>query len=467
MAARVMAADVVVVGAGTAGANVAQQLAAAGRHVVLVERRAFDIGGAQWHNGVLDRHFDRAGVPRPVPPERVARGRATHLIGPDGTAATTVHDSPIVTADMALLGRRLRAAAQEAGVATIDHVDALSPRYDGERLVALDVVVGDAGEVPGPLRLEAALFVDASGRAGVLRRTCEVLAPWCPPLQGDELCAAGDHQLAVADAGGASAFLRAHGARPGESVTMVGLNGGFSTRAVTVSEDLSHASVLVGLLADGRDGTAAQMLAAARADLPWLGEPTASGSGLIPLRRPYARCTAPGLALVGDAACQVFCGHGSGIGIGLIAGRLLRDAVAGSVDPGDARMLWRYQHAFQRELGGTLAAFDAFRRLSSALGTDGVTAMVHAGLMTERLARAGLDQRWDTPAVAELPATLRRLGRAPALAARMAPALARAQLALREGARHPAEPDLVALRRWDRRVARLVGERPARGFTRS
>ncbi|HLU43307.1 MAG TPA: FAD-dependent oxidoreductase, partial [Microthrixaceae bacterium] len=52
--------DVVVVGAGTAGANAALQLARRGRSVLLVERRAAHLGGAQWHNGVLDRQFRSA-----------------------------------------------------------------------------------------------------------------------------------------------------------------------------------------------------------------------------------------------------------------------------------------------------------------------------------------------------------------------------------------------------------------------
>ena len=460
MSSRVIDADVVVVGAGTAGANVAQRLARAGRRVVLVERRALDVGGAQWHNGLLERHFDRAGVARPVAPERVDRRPISHLVAPDGTHTLTVQDTPMITVDMARLGRRLRRDALDAGACTIDHVSGLTPRYDGDRLVALDLVVGEDGAEPGPVRVEAALFVDASGRAGVLRRTSEVLAPWCPPLQGDELCSAGDHHVRIADVDGARSFLDRHGARPGENVTMVGTNGGFSTRAIAIREDLDGASLLVGCLAHGRHGTAARMEAEARRDEPWLGEATRSGTGLIPLRRPYARFTAPGLALVGDAACQVFPGHGSGVGTGLIAGRLLGDAVVGAEDPGDPLALWRYQAAFQHELGGTLAAFDAFRRLSTSLGTDGVAAMMHAGLMTHRLTHAGLDQRWATPEPGELPATVGRLVRAPKVAAQLLPGLSRAQVAYGWAARHPTEPDLDALAAWDRRMGRLVGERP-------
>ena len=57
--------DVVVVGAGTAGAGVALQFARRGRRVVVLEQRAADKGGARWDNGVVRWHFDRAGIDFP------------------------------------------------------------------------------------------------------------------------------------------------------------------------------------------------------------------------------------------------------------------------------------------------------------------------------------------------------------------------------------------------------------------
>ena len=52
-------------GAGTASANAAFQLADRGLAVVLVERRAMAEAGARWHNGVLDWQFGRAGLEPP------------------------------------------------------------------------------------------------------------------------------------------------------------------------------------------------------------------------------------------------------------------------------------------------------------------------------------------------------------------------------------------------------------------
>ncbi len=65
-------ADAVVVGAGTAGAGAALQLARRGMEVVLLDRRPTERGGAQWRNGV--RPALRAGRHRPAGWAR-ARGR--------------------------------------------------------------------------------------------------------------------------------------------------------------------------------------------------------------------------------------------------------------------------------------------------------------------------------------------------------------------------------------------------------
>jgi flavin-dependent dehydrogenase len=451
MTGTVRRVDAVVVGAGTAGANAAYQLARRGLATVLLERRAARAGGAQWHNGVLDWQFVQAGLDPPAPPERATAGGVAHLFGPDGTRAVTVHDSPIVRADMGRLGTRLRDLAADAGVEIVDEVGALAVDVVGGRLAAVEA---------RSLRFEAPLFVDASGRRGTLRRRSPVLRRWCPEVRGDELCTAADHHLRIDDPDGAKRFLERHDAEPGDSVTVVGLAGGFSTRAITVSADLDEASILVGCLANGRYGTGPSMLTQARADEPWLGSSISGGAGVIPLRRPYARITAPGLALVGDAASQVFPGHGSGIGMGLMAGSRLADTVADAADLGDEQVLWRYQAAFQHEHGGLLAAFDAFRRMSTALGGPGVARMVRAGLLTEDMTRGGLDQRWQTPPPAGIPAMVARLASVPGVAARMLPMLARGQLLRAEGARHPDEADEQALARWDARVERLLGPLP-------
>lgn len=470
MTSKVVNADAVVVGAGTAGAGAALQLARRGLRVVLVDRRPPEAGGAQWHNGVLDRHFVRAGIEPPSGAERKAANVRTHIVGADGTKAITL-TAPTVGADMALLGRRLRSGAVDAGAQVIDRAEVSSVTVDSGRVRAVEVRVG-SGDGPGGdgrsrgeavserIRLEAPLFVDASGRGGSLRRHSPALDPWCPPVRGAELCSAADVHHAIADADGARRFLDRHAAQPGETVTFLGVAGGYSTVAIAVDADLHHVGVLVGCLADGRYGTGPRMVEDLLRTESWMGERISGGFGVIPLRRPYSRFTAPGLALVGDSACQVFPAHGSGIGLGLIAGRLLADAVGGADDPGHEEVLWRYQLAFQREFGGLLVASDIFRRLSTELGEEGVLALVRSGLMTESSTDGGLDQRWPEPPLSEVVTLAGRLARSPGLARRMLPRLARGQMAVRSGVTHPRTPDVAELTTWDGRVNRLLGRLP-------
>jgi flavin-dependent dehydrogenase len=310
--------------------------------------------------------------------------------------------------------------------------------------------------------VRADLFVDAAGRTGVLRRHSPALAPWCPPVRGDELCSASDVVHYVADPDGAERFLDRHGAVPGDAVTLLGVSGGFSTIAVTVAPDLDRVGILTGCLANGRYGTGPGMLQVLLGREPWIGEAISTGSGVIPLRRPYARITAPGLALVGDAACQVFPAHGSGIGVGLVAGSMLAEGVADLDDPGDAGELWaRYQAPFVERFGADLLGYDALRRASTRLGSDGVDALVRSGVADARTLHAGLDQRWAIPSPVEALRSAGRLARHPTLATVMVPTLARAQALRLHARRYPPTLDLDGLTRWERRTDRLLGPLPA------
>jgi flavin-dependent dehydrogenase len=450
-------ADAVVVGSGTAGLGAALQLARRGLDVVVVERRDVGQGGARWDNAVLAWQFARAGLAPPAGDEvRTGTGR-THLYGPGDVGPVTVVGSPTLHADMRRLNDRLLALGRDAGVWCWERARDLAVDERDGRVVALELTAAEPGAEPVPVRFEASLFVDASGRTGALRSQVGALSPWCPRVPADVLCTASQFSHDVADRAGAERFLAERSAEPGDGVTWVGLDGGFSALAVGVSADLDEVSVLTGAVAGGPWGSGRTIRDRFLADHPWIGAARYGGDGLIPLRRPYARLGGGGVALVGDAACQVFPAHGSGIGIGLVAGAVLAESVGGFEDPGSDAALWAYQTAFHREHGGTLAAYDAFRRLSSRIGGEGVRRMFTSGLFSPEQARSGLDQRWAVPDPAQTRAALRAYRADPGLAAMMVPGLARAGVAAKLGGAAPVEPDLPALRRWDRRVAALVG----------
>ncbi len=446
-----------VVGAGTAGANAALQLARRGRRVALIEQRPLGVAGARWDNGVVPWHFERSGLDFPEPSDgRPARASNTVVVGPRGSGFR-IEQSPIRGADMRALVESLQKQALDLGVQPFDSARDVTLRERLGRATGVSALI-DGIETT----FDCALVVDASGRKGVIRDQVPELREWCFPVGQSGLCSASQYEHRVVDPDGARRFLDSHGAEPGDTITFLGFAGGFSALGVGVSADLSSVGVLTGTLGDRRWGTGSSLQSLVRGRHRWIGEPIFGGAGLIPLRRPYSRFTAPGVALVGDSACHMFPAHGSGIGISLVAGTMLAEAATSGDDCGSADSLWAYQSAFLREHGGTLAAYDLIRRMGSRLGSEGVAAMFDAGLIRAESTRAGLEQRWWTPPPAQLAALAPRLLGRPLLAAKVLPTLSRTALAHRVYAGYPDRADESALRRWDSMQERMLGRAAVR-----
>jgi flavin-dependent dehydrogenase len=414
--------DAVVVGAGSAGAAAARALARDGRAVLVLDARPLATAGAQWVNALPRWMFERAGVEPPTGDELRAAGPRYVMLDSKGTRRGEL-TSPLLFVDMRRLVERLQEDARAAGATIVGGVAVRDVELDTEgRPRALRVQV--QGE-PSPRTLEAHLFVDASGMAGVLRARVPSLAQEAPRPKGADVCAAAQEVRRIADRASAADFLARAGARSGDAIGYLGVNGGFSTLLVQI--DLAHdeVEILTGSTALPEYPSGHDMLREFVQREPWIGERLFGGSGAIPIRRAYERLAAPGLALVGDAACQVFPAHGSGIGAGLIAAKQLGEATRGERDPGGARALARYEAAFQRETGALLAAYDVFRRLAQDLPRGDVESFLASGLLDEVTTVAALDQRLPIPD----PSHAARLGlaalRSPKVARRMAPALAR------------------------------------------
>jgi flavin-dependent dehydrogenase len=449
--------DVVVLGAGTAGLHAAKALAGVGLQVTVLERRPeAQGGGASWCNAVLPKQFAIAGLALPEGPEVRSKGGASILISPSGAHVTRIEDSPLWECDMRLLVERLRRDAEARGAEVVFGVDALDLRFEGERPVEVAFRVGGA-----PRAHRARLFVDASGLKGVLRSQIPSLRRDCPALPPEDVCSAHQSIFRVRDRSGAQRFLEAHDARPGDAVTELGLEGGYSTRVVRVEPALDGVSVLTGTIPHGGRKTGLQILRDFTARASWVGEPVFGGGAAIPLRRVYHRLTAPGVALVGDAACQVMAGHGSGIGFGLIAGRVLADAVRGASDPGDAGDLFGYQSAFLRRHGAVFAAYDAVRRMSVRLGTPGVERLFAAGLFSPSLAEPGLHQELGSLEPSEALAQLKALVRDPDLGRAVAPTLTVMGTSRFLYRAYPRERDRRALRAWRLAADALLAKQAA------
>lgn len=448
--------DVAVLGAGPAGAASALFLARAGFRVALLEQRAFAAAGPSWVNAVYAAAFDDVGLARPHGDEIDAADFDVTFFSADMQMRLDVPKPGYVNIRMRAIVDRLIRDAFAAGVTGFDEMRLQQLHFTGERLAATDFIRGNpAGQSGESCRIEAKLFVDCTGLAGALKQQIAAFNSLAANTQDRDICIAQQENCEVSDVDACRAFLTRYNILPGTLVSILGTAGGYSTMSVQVSRDLSEVGLLAGSMKDARFPSGPQMLKQFRGGHSWVGKRILGGGGSIPLNAPLGTLTAPGIALVGNAANQVFSTHGSGVMPALQAARMLSDAVAGASDPGAADVLWKYTAAFQRSMGAMLATYNIFRRFSETLSAAEIGKMFRYGLMNEAMMISGIRQQMPSPSLSDGLNALLAAVRDPAFAARMAKALAGMPLVYLHYRNFPEKCNEAEFLRWQRRAEEL------------
>lgn len=450
--------DIAVLGAGPAGSASALFLAQAGFRVALIEKRRFAKAGPSWVNGIYLDSFDEVGLAKPAGEEIDLAGFDVLFFSADMQQRLHLNASAFTNVRMRPFADRLHRAAFAAGVTGFEEMHLVETRFLGERPAELLFVHGapDEHEAKDRMAVKAKLFVDATGLHGALRRQIASIHEIHGEHDDSDLCTAVQENCHIADVGAAREFLRRHNILPGTMVSILGTAGGYSTMTVHVSPDLKEVGLLAGSIKDNRVLTGAQMLKRFREEHSWVGERIFGGGGTIPLRTPLEMLSAPGVAVVGNAANQVFSTHGSGVVPALQSARLLANAVRGAKDPGDADALWQYTAAFQRTLGAKLAAYNLFRRFSQSLSGEEIGKMFRYGFMTEPMVFAGMKQDLPAPSVGTGLSVLTTVFRDLPFAAKLVRALAAMPLVLLHYRNFPMSRDAAKFAAWVER-ARALG----------
>lgn len=385
-----MKPDVLVLGAGTAGAAAAAACARAGMRVKVLEAGPLERAGAHWFNGVPAWAFDEADIPQPSHPEKSAQGVPFHLVAGWGPHRVVVRDHDLMEVDMTLLGARLRRIARDHGA-----------EFQGDQRV--DASVLDTVSCP---------VVDATGLAGL-----NLLA--LPRVPREDLCAAAQGTWRVTDVQAARRWFGEHAVAEGETLCFTGIAGGYSIVNVRLEGD--ELSVLTGSIPALGHPSGTQLAQRFAEEQPWLGESLRFGARAVPLAAPAPAVGRGRIAAIGDSARQVFGSHGSGIAQQLLSAKILADALASGAGPEGYNRRWR------KRWGGLLAGADAFRRFSCTLTLDELTTLNSAGILPADMARQTLMQRPPRPQPGLIKA-VRGLARNPRLARRMLPVLLRMPL---------------------------------------
>ena len=357
--------DVAVLGAGSAGAAASLLCARRGLSVVCIERRDLNRAGTPWVNELPAACFDETEIPRPTGDELVSQGDAFHLVAGWGPAQIVVRDHESLTVDTRRLVVRLQSLAKDAGVTMLGR--AFVRAIDGE------VVRTSAGDV------RARIIVDASGFSGAR-------LPEKVPIRTSDVCAAAHEVHVVRNMDAASAFFAIHGSMMGETICFTGIAGGYSVLNVRLTRGLI--SILAASIPGDGQPSGRSLLQAFLAQNRWIGETVFGGSRAIPLSVLGGPLGHGNVARIGDAGHQVFSAHGSGMATGLLAARVLADALAAGEG------VEGYDVAWHRRYGALHATSDLFRRFTQTLAPEDIAKMIRCGLVSEEMVRAGLEQRW-------------------------------------------------------------------------
>jgi len=343
-------ADVIVVGAGTAGAVAARRIAASGRRVVLVDRlEQGDIGRKVCGNALTGDGV--AAVRRRIAPpsgvEIAMRVRGGTLLLPGGQPPVELPGEGVVL-NRIVFGQRLLRDAVDAGAEFV--ADCACVGWADREACRIRVRHGDDREG----EMAAKVVVDATGYRGVLTRSGG-------PSHADAMSRE-DVGVACRDI---APTVEPFEASPRAVVALSpdGAAGGYGW-VFPMGERLANVGLGAPLTAGAQGVKAAFQRFREREGGPGFLAAVASGTGLLPLRPPLASMVGRGFVAVGDAACQTNPLHGGGIAPSIIGGATAGEVVVRAVARGAAPVeaLWPYNVSFMREVGAVHAAHDVLRR---------------------------------------------------------------------------------------------------------
>jgi len=358
--------DVVIVGAGIAGAALACQLAPGGLSILLLEAGpapplppiATAVSEVDARVSALSiasvRLLRETGAWAELPAGVASPYEQMHVWEQDGTGAI---DFSAAELDQPVLGHivenRWVVAALLARLRAFDNVDL----RHGERLVALSALTGQTLTLACGAVVQAGLLVGADGAQSAVRSLSGIDA---------RLWHSGQRAV-VATIRSAEAHRRTAWQcfLPSGPLALLPLQSLPGERCCSIvwSADNAVADALMAL-----DDTAFARRLGSASEL-CLGEVLeVSARQCFPLRPLHAASyVAPGLALLGDAAHVIHPLAGQGINLGLADVRVLAEEIARALKrgrcPGDLDVLGRYERRRRADNALMLRAMEGFRRL--------------------------------------------------------------------------------------------------------
>ena len=308
--------DVVIVGAGTAGCMAARILASKGFNVCLVDRKSSRlIGDKVCGDAIGKHHFNNLGLPYPSGEEKEGDIEGVKVYSPDKSSIFNIsgHGLAGFVINRYAFGQRLLGYAVDAGAVLKDEVHVSAPIVKDGYVKGILAVNARTGE---KIEILSDVAVDASGVSAVLRRNLPPEIGLEVDVEKDDVvvCYREIRQLKkeVEDPKFLEIYLD-------QDVSPGGYYWIFPKGATRVNAGLGIS--LRSSKPNPKSNFYRHVLAR---DLFKSSEIIHKGGGIVPTRRPLDSFVGNGIAVIGDAGCQVNPIHGGGIGPSMMGGKDLR-----------------------------------------------------------------------------------------------------------------------------------------------
>jgi geranylgeranyl reductase family protein len=401
--------DLIVVGAGPAGAHLANQAAQLGLDVLLLERHPRDrVGDKVCGEGIALHHLKSAGIPYPTGKELGNTINGIDIYPPSMknyvTVSQRVEGEPCDgwTIDRLYFGQRLLKYAEDSGASIKDNTHVLEPLQENGTVVGVKYKDTSTNQL---MEARARVTVDATGMSATLRRRIEH-----PFIERDIAL----HDQAVCYR---EILELEKPFEPADRCWII-MDDRYSPGGYIWIFPRGGKVVNVGLGTQGGQGHKPkqffqQFLASHQ--IFKNAKVIHGGGGAAPIRRPLWSYVTSGLVLIGDAACHVNPIHGGGIGSAIEAGHVAAPIIKEAIEANDISLegLWRFNVEYnQNHYGQKIAALDIMRRLLQEVGNEEFEYVINNRIITtEDLLRANAGEGIELSAMDKAGRFLRGLRR--------------------------------------------------------
>lgn len=353
--------DLVVIGAGTAGAVAAAEAAKKGLKVCLVDVKAKGlIGQKVCGDAIAKHHFDNLNMKYPSGDEFEHEMVGIHVISPNRETSLSIRGEGVTgfVINRHRFGQRLVKEALDAGATLLDETRVIGPLIRDGCVAGIEAEQGDKGKV----EIDASITVDAGGYSGVIRSKLPHAFGIEPTIKSEDMIVA--YREIRSDVEWSSDL--------GEiCLTQQSAPGGYYWIF-----DKGNGKVNVGLgiqMAGSHPNPKEQLYKHVLSQTPFKrSRMREGGGGIVPTRRPIDSLVSNGVMFVGDAACLVNPIHGGGIGPSMLSGKLAVETALEALEKGDASRggLWQYNVKYMQSYGAKQASLDIFRLLLQVISDD-------------------------------------------------------------------------------------------------